>query len=158
MPTKFTGKETTRLALDAFIKINRCTNSLVAQVASSLAPHNLTLSQFAVLEALLFNGEMRSGEISHKILKSGGNITKVVDNLEKMGMVTKKRSNEDARCHLVKLTETGTKKIKLVFPDIRDKIEAMMNTIAPEEILALSTITRKLGTEVSKESLKNNKL
>ena len=42
----------------------------------------MTVSQFGVLEALHHLGPLRQGEISAKLLRSGGNITLVVDNLE----------------------------------------------------------------------------
>ena len=58
---------------------------------------DVTVSQFGVLEALHHLGPLRQGEISAKLLRSGGNITLVVDNLEARGLVQRTREANDRR-------------------------------------------------------------
>jgi MarR family 2-MHQ and catechol resistance regulon transcriptional repressor len=48
-----------------------------------LAEPKLTISQFGVLEALYHKGPLCQRDIASKILKSTGNITLVIVNLEK---------------------------------------------------------------------------
>ena len=97
MPTHYEGTPQEVLALNAFIKLTRATDSLLARLARREAFGDLTPRQFGVLESLYHLGPMRQGEISAKLLTSGGNITLVVENLEKGGLVRRERSLEDRR-------------------------------------------------------------
>ncbi len=60
-----------------------------------------------MLESLYHRGPLRPREISARLLKSGGNITLVVDNLEKRGLVRRQRDSVDRRVVVVSLTEKG---------------------------------------------------
>ena len=51
-------------------------------------------------------------ELGYKLLKSGGNITMVIDNLEKDAYVERRRGTEDRRIFFVHLTKKGEKKIR----------------------------------------------
>lgn len=61
-------------------------------------------------------GTMSQTEISSKLLKSGGNTTLVVDNLEKHGLVQRHRDGEDRRVVMVELTTAGYELIESIFP------------------------------------------
>ncbi len=87
MPTHYSGTPKEVLALDTYIKLTRVVNGLVGRVSSNVALGGLTISQFGVLEALLHLGPLSQTMIGGKLLKSGGNITLVIDNLEKDGFV-----------------------------------------------------------------------
>src|SRR5512134_1064887 len=97
MPTHFTGSRAQMRTLSTFIKLTRCTNSLFARLAQRNTIGDLTWSQFAVLEALYHLGHMTQGEISAKVLKSGSNMTTVIDNLERDGLVRRERDADDRR-------------------------------------------------------------
>ena len=55
---------------------------------------DLTGSQFAAVEALYHLGPMSQGEISGKVLKSGSNMTTVIDHLERDGLVRREHRRE----------------------------------------------------------------
>src|SRR5512134_4152466 len=116
MPTHFTGSRAAMRTLDTFIKLTRCTNSLLARLAERNTIGDLTWSQFAVLEALYHLGHMTQGEISAKVLKSGSNMTTVIDNLERDGLVRRERDENDRRVIHVHLTEAGSGKVEAVLP------------------------------------------
>jgi len=92
MPTHYRGTTEEVLALNTFIKLQRATNSLEARLAHRRTLIDITGTQFGVLETLYHLGPLCQGEISSKLLKSGGNITLVVDNLEKRGLVQRERN------------------------------------------------------------------
>ena len=82
MPTHYHGTPDEIRALDTWIKLTRAVDSFGARLADAGTCADVTISQFGVLEALHHLGPLRQGEISAKLLRSGGNITLVVDNLE----------------------------------------------------------------------------
>ena len=97
MGTHYTGPPEQRTALDAFIKLTRAAESVEARAHGTLRGQGLTVSQFGVLEALYHLGPLCQGELAGKLLKSGGNLTTVVDNLERRGWVERQRGEGDRR-------------------------------------------------------------
>ena len=75
-------KQPTYLALNTYTKLMRAAESVTNRVNRFMSAANLTISQFDVLEALYHKGPLCQRDIAAKILKSTGNITLVIDNLE----------------------------------------------------------------------------
>lgn len=145
MPTRYTGTRAEMRTLDTFIKLTRCTNSLFARLAERNSVGDLTWSQFAVLEALYHLGHMTQGEISAKILKSGSNITTVIDNLERDGYVRRERDKKDRRVVHVHLTEAGSGKVEAILPGHVAALVEEFKVLSVGEQEALGELCKKLG-------------
>ena len=145
MPTHYNGPECQTLALDTLIKLTRATNSLMARIARHNTFQDLTETQFGTLESLYHLGPMSQTEICGKLLKSGGNTTLVVDNLEKHGLVVRHRDEHDRRVILVDLTEEGRALIATIFPAHAAVVSEEMSVLTPEEQLQLGALCKKLG-------------
>jgi len=145
MPTHYSGPLAEIRTLDTFIKLTRCTNSLLGRLADRNTVGDLTWSQFAVLEALYHLGPLTQGEVSTKVLKSGSNITTVIDNLERDGLVCRQRDREDRRVIHVHLTEAGTGKIEAVLPGHVAALVEEFNVLSAEEQETLAELCKKLG-------------
>jgi MarR family 2-MHQ and catechol resistance regulon transcriptional repressor len=116
MGTHYKGSKKEINALNVFIKLIRAAESINSILNASLSKEGLTESQFGILEALFHLGSMSQKNLGSKILKSGGNITLVIDNLEKRGLVIRRRGVVDRRYFNIQLTEKGKKLIESVFP------------------------------------------
>jgi len=134
-----------KLALNTYIKLMRAAESVTARINRHLADVGLTISQFGVLEALHHLGPLCQRDIARKILKSTGNITMVIDNLEKRGLVRRERDPVDRRFLTIHLTPEGEWLIASLFPRQAETIVQEMNTLTPEEQLELGRLSRKLG-------------
>jgi MarR family 2-MHQ and catechol resistance regulon transcriptional repressor len=145
MPTHYHGTSQEELALDTFIKFIRAIDSLTARIQNRGTMASLTMSQFGVLETLYHLGPMCPGDISVKLLKSGGNITLVLDNLEKQGLVRREREVEDRRMVMIYLTEAGRDLISRLFPAHVAVIVAELSCLTAEEQQTLGRLCRKLG-------------
>ena len=145
MPTHFTGSRAAMRTLDTFIKLTRCTNSVLARLAEKGTVGDLTYSQFAVLEALYHLGHMSQGEISMKVLKSGSNMTTVIDNLERDGLVRRERDAKDRRVIHVHLTEAGISKIEAVLPGHVSALVEEFKVLSASEQQILGELCKKLG-------------
>jgi MarR family transcriptional regulator, 2-MHQ and catechol-resistance regulon repressor len=145
MPTHFIGSRAELRTLDTFIKLTRCTNSVLARLAEKGTVGELTYSQFAVLEALYHLGHMSQGEISMKVLKSGSNMTTVIDNLERDGLVQRERDAKDRRVIHVHLTEAGTGVIKAVLPGHVAALVEEFKVLSASEQQTLGELCKKLG-------------
>ena len=145
MPTHFTGSRADKRTLDTFIKLTRCTNSILARLAEKGTVGELTYSQFAVLEALYHLGHMSQGEISMKVLKSGSNMTTVIDNLERDGLVRRERDAKDRRVIHVHLTEAGTGRVEAVLPGHVEALVEEFKVLSASEQQTLGELCKKLG-------------
>ena len=145
MGTSYKGSKSEVTTLNAFIKLMRATESLNNRLNRHLSDVNLTVSQFGALEVLFHLGPLNQRTIGEKLLKSGGNITMVVDNLEKQGYVIRKKDPDDRRAVLIRLTPKGEKFIEEFFPKHLNKIKEEFSVISEEEKKNLADICKKLG-------------
>jgi len=154
MSTKFEGSEKQRLALDLFIKLERASNSVSYRINSFIVESGLTVSQFGTLEVLHHLGPLHQNEIGEKLLKTGGNITMVVDNLQKRDLVKRIRSKEDRRYIKRHLTDKGQEWVSRIFPEHVNHIEHEMSVLDVEEQKQLNALLRKLGKGAEEKTKK----
>ena len=145
MGTAYKGNEKEVRALNSYIKLMRAAETITSRLNRNLASADLTVSQFGVLEALFHKGALCQRDIAKKILKSTGNITMVIDNLEKRGLVKRERGAEDRSFITIHLTEKGTQLIAEIFPRHAAAITGEMGALTAEEQADLSRLCRKLG-------------
>ncbi len=145
MGTHYRGTPEQIRALDAFIKLKRAAESLSSRLASRLSDAGLTESQFGTLEALFHLGPLCQRELGSKLLSSRGNITMVVDNLEKRGLVRRERDEADRRYVTVHLTDPGRELISAIFPDHVEAIRSEMGVLNDEELETVGRLCRRLG-------------
>ncbi|MEN8376594.1 MAG: MarR family transcriptional regulator [Gemmatimonadota bacterium] len=134
-----------RRALNTFVKFMRAYASVTARLEPEITKHGVTRTQFEVLEALLHLGPMNQRQLGEKILSSKGNITTVLDNLERDGLVERRPVEGDRRQKLVALTAAGRKRIRRIFPRQADAIVREFGTLTSEEQRTLGELCRKLG-------------
>jgi len=145
MATHYQGDPATVRALNAYINLIRASESVAGRAAAQLESSGLTLGQFGVLEALLHLGPLCQHTLAEKLLRSGGNITLVVDNLEKRGWVRRERLKDDRRMIRIHLTPTGRRLIERVFPEHARAVTEQMSALSPAELETLRRLARKLG-------------
>ena len=143
--SRYKGSKGEVRALNAYEKLMRASQSMTARIHRHLTDAGLTVTQFGVLEALYSLGPLNQREIARKILKSSGNITLVIDNLEKRGLVKRERSKEDRRYYAVDLTAAGRKMIGTIFPRHAAKIVEEMKALTAAEQEELSRLCRRVG-------------
>ncbi len=144
MGTNYQGTKAEIDALNAYIKLMRAAESITAR-AHTVLPKDITLSQFSVLEALLHRGPLCQSELAGKLLKSGGNLTLIVDNLEKSGLVTRERDQEDRRFITVSLTDKGRAFITGLFPQVAASITREFAALSSAEQFTLGWLCKKVG-------------
>ncbi len=150
MRQRYRGNQKETRALKTYVKLMRAAESMTARTHRHLSSTGLTISQFAVLEALYHLGPLSQREIGKKILRSSGNITMVIDNLEKNGRVRRERHEADRRFFIVHLTDKGYHLINKIFPPHAAVIAKDLGVLTAAEQDALGRLCKKLG--LSEES------
>lgn len=143
--------EDQRRALSAWVKLNRANESVGQSDRVIMNEHGLTISQFGAMETLYHKGPMCQKELGDKLLRSGGNMTTVVDNLERNGYVIRVRDEKDRRYFRIQLTQKGTDKIEIVFPKILANLMNRFSVLTKQEQQTLSELCKRLGLGINSE-------
>ena len=133
----------TNLNLSTLIVFTRAEQKIHKIEYETIKAGGLTNSQFAVLEVLYSKGDLKICEIIEKILTTSGNVTVVIKNLEKDGLVSKNIDPEDKRSMLISITDKGKKIMDEIFPKHVDNINNIFDILTIEEKLELKKILKK---------------
>lgn len=128
------GAKTPRsFRVETFLHLNKLVESVQEQISRSLSPFGLTPSQFGALEVLHVRGGVKQREIAESLMKTGGNITMVVDNLVKDGLVERTKSPLDRRQSIVELTPKGRVLIEEVGPVYSKAVESALSGLSDSD-------------------------
>lgn len=132
------------LALATFTRLSRTAGKVRRSVYSGLSDTRLTESQVNVLELLYKLGALPQKEIAKNLSVTGGNITMVVDNLQKRDLVDRNRWQEDRRVVHVALTDLGRETIESYIPLHVEKVLGALGGLEPKEQEQLQSLCNKL--------------
>jgi MarR family 2-MHQ and catechol resistance regulon transcriptional repressor len=133
------------LALGLWVKLARASQTFGKMTEEHIRSFGLTEPQFGVLECLGHLGPLPLGELSRKRLVSGGNITCVVDNLEKEGLVERTPHADDRRVIVAHLTPKGKKLFDETFGRHAEFVAKTASVLNEEEQTVLAGLLKKLG-------------
>lgn len=133
------------------------------EIQKALKKENLTLPQLDILVCLGRTRGLTLGEIADRLLLTGGNITGVVDRLEKSGCVYRDRDKNDRRVIRAKLTPKGVALHKATLPIFKRRLNEIVNILEPEEQRQLNNLLKKmshgilsLGSDQRKKKVKKS--
>jgi MarR family 2-MHQ and catechol resistance regulon transcriptional repressor len=133
------------------VVLARAMSAVSKNVESDVAQHDLTGTEFGILEALYHKGPMLLGEIQRKILVTSGGITYLVDRLVAKGLVKREQCPEDRRARYAVLTPAGQSLIKRIFPAHAARIEQALSGLTAAEQREATQLLRKLGLAAAAE-------
>ena len=143
--TKQYGKKID-LSLSMWVKLSRAHDTFNHLTAANIRSFGLTPAQFGVIECLGHLGTMLIGDLTKKHLVSGGNMTVVVNNLEKDGLVERMVNDKDHRAFYVKLTPKGKHLLGKIFLKHAQYIAKLASVLTESEQTELAILLKKLGT------------
>lgn len=96
-------------ALKLWLRMLACTVRVEDVIRSRLrTTFGITLPRFDLMAQLERHPEgLRMGELSKRMMVTGGNVTGIVDQLEREGLVERVADAQDKRAFVVKLTPSG---------------------------------------------------
>ena len=144
-----TWSESEDRSLRLWIALARAYATVTKSVSVKVSEYGLTLAQFGVLEALLHLGPLPLGELADKLLVTGGNVTYVMDRLEKQGLVERRRSDQDRRVITAVLTPQGRELVENVFPGHATFIGDLMGALSADEQEQARELLKRLGKGIA---------
>ncbi len=111
MDREFIARRDDHSALRIWLRLLTCTQLIERRVRSSLREQfSTTLPRFDLMAQLERHTEgLKMGELSRLLMVTGGNVTAIVDQLEKEGMVERSDEPADRRAFRIRLTRAGEK-------------------------------------------------
>ncbi len=151
MATHFKGTRKETNSLDSYIKLLRAADSVNSRVNLNLTKNGLTQSQFNVLDALFHLGPLSQSDLAKKIFKSGGNITMVIDNLEKQELVERERKKSDRRFFTIYITKKGRILFEKIFPQQLEAIVKEFSVLSEKEMFEFQRLCKIIGKKINKD-------
>ena len=143
--THYRGGAAEVRALDALIKLVRCTSSLQTRLEVGLREAGFTPTQFGVLEAILHLGPLEPCELGPKLLTSRPNVVLLVDQLEGRGLVRRKPVEGDRRRVRIDLTPAGRRAIDKAFQKHARRVAKELSALSAPEQEQLGRLCKRLG-------------
>ena len=143
--------------LHILISSYRMVRDLDRATTKICSSYGLTYPQFQVLEALLHKGDLTVGEIRDSILSSNGTIPVIINNLEKMEMVTRTKDPLDNRRTIISLTDKASDTIKQVWNENEKMFISkfsVWNDDEKHELIRLFNLYRKANKKKTKRKEK----
>jgi len=111
MDREFNARRGDHSALRIWLRLLTCTQLIERRVRSGLREEfGTTLPRFDLMAQLERHREgLRMNELSRLLMVTGGNITAIVDQLEKEGQVERLDDSADRRVFRIRLTRSGEK-------------------------------------------------
>jgi DNA-binding MarR family transcriptional regulator len=97
------------LSLKMWLRMLSCTVKIENEIRSRLrATFGITLPRFDLMAQLERHPEgLRMGELSRRMMVTGGNVTGITNQLEREGLVMREPDPADRRAYSVRLTDAG---------------------------------------------------
>lgn len=140
---EYTEKE--KMNLNLIIALRRSVQPEDKSLSALISDYGITISQFGVLDALYHLGDLNINQILDKTLSTSGNMTVVIKNLVKLGLVTKKRDPEDGRAFLIQITEKGHQIMEELFPKHLNDLDEIFSTLNDDDKECLLRLLKKLN-------------
>ncbi|MGE7604433.1 MarR family winged helix-turn-helix transcriptional regulator [Peribacillus sp. NPDC097675] len=130
------------------IMIHQTDLTLTRYIKAKLAPLNIAPEQNLIL-LLLWGKDGRSqNEIAKSLLKDKTNITRMLDNLEKKELITRRVNESDSRSYNVYLTEKGIKLGEEVYPITEEFNRIVCSGITSEELQIANKVLLKIQKNI----------
>lgn len=133
------------LNLKLLIALARTNQEIIKRQIPFIRANGLTLTQFGVLELLYHKGSLRICEIIEKTLSTGGNMTVVINNLHKVGLIERTLDPHDKRAFLINITPKGEDLISKIFPRHLENLELILDGLDEEEKSNLILLLKRLS-------------
>ena len=140
------GKENSQ-NLHLLIALSRTTKKIHHRSAAIFSSRGVTTAQFGVLDVLYHKGSKSINQITQLVLSTGGNMTVVINNMEKRGWISRCTHPEDKRCTMISISDAGKQLFEAIFPEHMKDLEICFSALTPEEKSTLISLLKKAGNQ-----------
>jgi len=139
-------------ALRLWLRLLTCTSLMEASVRGRLrAGFECTLPRFDLMAQLERSPDgLKMGELSRRLMVTGGNVTGITDQLVKEGLVTRDSLPNDRRAFLVRLTPAGRKTFHRMAQEHERWVAGLVSHLSPHDRRQLHGLLGKLKSGLTR--------
>jgi len=141
-------------ALRLWLRLLTCTNLIEAQIRADLrGDFNCTLPRFDLMAQLYRHpAGLKMGELSRRLMVTGGNVTGVADQLVKEGLVQRETDASDRRAFLLRLTAGGRKSFAKMAARHEEWVVGLLGKLSEPERHTLYEVLGRLKSNLKEAS------
>ena len=124
---------------EAYLNVLRTSNTLSQGVGELLRSHDLTQAQYNVLRILRGAGErgLNASDIAGRMISRDPDVTRLVDRLEKRGLVDRWRCSEDRRVVWTRISPAGLALIDPIDAPLNELHRQLLSHMPPDRLQTL---------------------
>ena len=137
------------LSIGVWVRILRVYTVISTEIRKKVGKKGLTLPQLYVLTTIGLQGDMLLGKLGKELLVTKGNITTIVDHLERDDFVIRDQDKKDRRKVWVRLTPKGEQLFEEILSAYEEEFVPLMRCLSHEELKQLSLLLKKMAEGLS---------
>ncbi|MGA7819995.1 MAG: MarR family transcriptional regulator [Candidatus Sulfotelmatobacter sp.] len=147
-----TEKKRSRAALPEealFLELVRTTDMLSRGLVKVLRTEELSSTQYNVLRILRGSAAgLPCGEIASRMITRDPDITRLLDRLEKRGLISRCRETEDRRMVMARITPAGMKVLARLDEPVQESHRKQLGHLGRERLRTLAELLQAARTQV----------
>jgi len=133
----------------AFLDLLRTTDMLSRGLVTILKPEDLSSTQYNVLRILRGAPEgLPCGEIAKRMITRDPDITRLLDRLEKRGLISRSREARDRRTVMARITGAGLKLLARLDEPIQEAHRKQLGHLGPGRLRLLTDLLREARSQL----------
>jgi DNA-binding MarR family transcriptional regulator len=142
--------------LRLWLRMLACTNLIENHVRAKLrSDFDITLPRFDLMSQLERSPQgLKMGELSKRMMVTGGNVTGITDQLVREGLVVREDSPKDRRAYIVKLTAEGRRSFRRMAEAHEDWMVALFSGMDEKQRDQLYDLLAELKSSAGKVAAK----
>ncbi len=138
-------------ALRLWLRLLTCTTLIEGDIRSRLRQDfAVTLPRFDLMSQLDRHPEgLKMGELSRRMMVTGGNVTGITDQLQQEGLVTREALPTDRRAYLIRLTPAGREAFSHMARAHESWVEHLFSGLAETDRRALFRLLGRLKARLT---------
>lgn len=149
MPEQFYDPRTYKARDSVGYYVRRLQATLTARIEASFASHEFTLLQWILLMHLRDGLARTASDIARELHHDSGALTRVLDQLEARGLVTRRRSSTDRRVVQLDLTPQGRRTVEQLLPTVVAELNEALAPLTRAEFAQFERTLRKMDQHLS---------
>jgi DNA-binding MarR family transcriptional regulator len=134
----------------AFLDLLRTTDMLARRLFPVLKSENLSPTQYNVLRILRGSAEgLPCGEIAGRMITRDPDITRLLDRLEKRGLISRCRETKDRRMVMARITPEGLELLARLDEPVQAAHRKQLGHLGRQRLRALTELLRVLRGQVA---------
>ncbi|HMK28679.1 MAG TPA: MarR family transcriptional regulator [Terriglobales bacterium] len=130
---------------EVYLNLQRTADALARRVAAALKPHGLSLTQYNVLRILrgAGNAGLACGEIGERMITRDPDVTRLLDRLEKRGLLQRVRDSRDRRVVMARILRPGLELLDALDAALAHLQKTSLKGLKQEELRNLSELLER---------------